>query len=182
MEINAEYTILANDVKLLKNVLKLILSFLNIDSYDFVDRGTTTLNGNKWYFAKAESGPTIAPDERLYSDGPDFSPEEDTWEDMLNKCGEILGKDGIVVVEFRSPDHPDDYDVFEFSSPYGCEMSYWGLNLEDSADFWGQNQKDVKAYFKDAIDEFNKRHYDDDSDEDSDTNMVESVLKELGLI
>ena len=61
-----------------------------------------------WYGFSAETGPTSAPE---YRDG--------WWDDGLRKCAQLLKKKGAVVVEFWSPDNPDDYHEFANTTAQG---------------------------------------------------------------
>ena len=48
---------------------------------------------------------------------PANGPEK--WVDILDECSEVLKTDGAVVVEFRSPDAPDDYLQYGWTRPRG---------------------------------------------------------------
>jgi len=48
---------------------------------------------------------------------PAVSPAE--WLGCLRRCAGILGKDGAMVVEFTSPDHPDSYLEYGTTTPSG---------------------------------------------------------------
>ena len=57
-----------------------------------------------WYGFAERAEPT---------DGPEG------WTGCLRECAQLLKKRGAVVVEFRSPDHPDDYLEYAYSTPSG---------------------------------------------------------------
>lgn len=45
--------------------------------------------------------------------------EPDTWKSCLYACSVALGTKGAVLVRFRSPDHPDDYELYACTSANG---------------------------------------------------------------
>ena len=67
--------------------------------------------------------PSMAlPLSRVWHGSPEWAnrtvgPEE--WMPCLQACAEVLGKHGAVVVEFRSPDHPDNDPEYVVTTPDG---------------------------------------------------------------
>lgn len=106
MEINARVYAAADDEGLLKEV-HCILSGKTFQDYCWVDRmePCAALPLTKtWYGFAERAEPTDDPE---------------GWLDCLRECAGLLGKRGVVVVVFRSPDHPDDYLEYAYTTSRG---------------------------------------------------------------
>ena len=106
MEINAKIYAAAKDPDLLKKVGD-ILSKMTYDLYyqiqDFEPDAAFPLSGT-WYGFATRVEPTVGPDE---------------WGECLQECAEVLEASGSVVIHFRSPDHPDDYHEYAYTTAGG---------------------------------------------------------------
>ena len=106
MEINAKIYAVADSRELLSKVGK-TLTDKTFDSYVSIDtmEPCAVLPVTKtWYGFCKRAEPT---------DGPKG------WLTCLTECAEILKRNGAVEVVFRSPDHPDEYLEYAYTTPNG---------------------------------------------------------------
>lgn len=106
MEINAKVYAVADDEALLGKA-HLVLREKTFQRYNVIDRMepcTALPLAKTWYGFAERSEPTNDPE---------------TWLDCLRECARVLGKRGAVIVEFRSPDAPDDYLEYAWTTPAG---------------------------------------------------------------
>ena len=106
MEINAKIFAVADDESLLRQAAEALIG-RKPGQYFFCDEMSpcTVLPLSKtWYGYSGRVEPTGGPEE---------------WLDRLRECARILGKSGAAVMEFRSPDHPDDYQEYAWTTPSG---------------------------------------------------------------
>ena len=106
MEINAKVYAAANDVKLLEEAHE-ILKKETFQPFFFPEAlepcGVLPLSGT-WYGFSERAEPTGDPEE---------------WLDCLRECAQLLRKNGAVLVEFRSPDDPDEYLEYAYTTASG---------------------------------------------------------------
>ena len=106
MEINAKVYAVAKDETLLLQVHQL-LQKKTYQSYmlrDTMEPCAVLPLSQTWYGFTQRAEPT---------DGPEG------WVDCLRDCAGLLKKDGAVVVEYRSPDHPDSYLEYAYTTASG---------------------------------------------------------------
>ena len=106
MEINAKVYAVAEDERLLREIHQ-VLAGKTFQSYCFVDRmePCAALPLTKtWYGFSERAEPT---------DGPKG------WLGCLRVCAGLLGRRGAVVVVYRSPDRPDDYLEYAYTTSRG---------------------------------------------------------------
>ena len=106
MEINAKIYAVADSEELLNRIGKILIgkSFQHYVSVDTMEPCAVLPVTKTWYGFSQRAEPT---------DGPEG------WMRCLTECAEILRKNGAVEVEFRSPDHPDDYLEYAYTTPSG---------------------------------------------------------------
>ena len=63
----------------------------------------------------------------------DMTGDPDEWLDCLEDCAKVLLKNGAVVVEFNSPDFPDYYPEYAYTTSGGSSGSAKRCNLEGYA-------------------------------------------------
>ncbi len=106
MEINAKVYAAANDVKLLEEAHE-ILKKETFQPFFLPEAlepcGVLPLSGT-WYGFSERAEPTGDPEE---------------WLDCLRECAQLLRKNGAVLVEFRSPDDPDEYLEYAYTTSSG---------------------------------------------------------------
>ena len=108
MEINAKVYAVARDEELLHQVAR-ILEEETYQDHDYwmpeaLEPCAVLPLSQTWYGFDMRAEPT---------DGPEG------WKPCLRKCAGILRNDGAVVVEFRSPDDPDDYLEYAYTTAGG---------------------------------------------------------------
>ena len=106
MEINATVYAVAGDGELLQRVHETLeeKTFRRHCSTETMEPCAVLPLTRTWYTFSERAEPT---------DGPEG------WMDCLRKCGRLLGKNGAVVVVYRSPDHPDSYQEYAYTTPSG---------------------------------------------------------------
>ena len=106
MEINAKVYAVADREELLEQLEdaledKLFLAFCDVQELEPCAVLPLT---KTWYGFAEDTGMT---------DGPEG------WISCLRECAAILKNNGAILVEFRSPDHPDDYLEYAYTTPGG---------------------------------------------------------------
>ena len=106
MEINAKIYAAADSEGLLRQIEKALIgkTFDSFVSIDTMEPCAVLPLTKTWYGFSKRAEPT---------DGPEG------WLDCLMDCAEILKKNGAVEVEFKSPDHPDGYLEYAYTTPSG---------------------------------------------------------------
>ena len=106
MEINARVYAVSRDEELLEQVHDVLeeKAFWGRVSVETLEPCAVLPLSQVWYGFTERAEPTDDPEE---------------WMDCLEECAGILGKNGAVVVEFRSPDHPDDYLEYAWTNAGG---------------------------------------------------------------
>ena len=115
MEINAKIYAIADDEDLLNDIGEILEE---MTGYPYEGYGTEEFEPSvvlsltkTWYGFTERAEPTGRPEE---------------WEDCLQECADVLGKHGAVVVEFRSPNDPDDYLEYAATTSGGnVSFSEW---------------------------------------------------------
>ena len=106
MEISAKIYAVADSRELLRRIRAILAgkTFNDYVSMDTMEPCAALPVTKTWYgFSKR-----VEP-----AEGPE------TWMDCLAECAEILMKNGAVEVEFRSPDDPDTYLEYAYTTPGG---------------------------------------------------------------
>ena len=106
MEINAMVYAIAGNEELLRRVHETLgeKTFQQYYSIETMEPCAVLPLTQTWYTFSERAEPT---------DGPDG------WMDCLRECGRTLGKNGAVVVVYRSLDHPDSYQEYAYTTPSG---------------------------------------------------------------
>ena len=106
MEINARVYAAARDAGLLEQVHEAleVKSFGSRMFMEVLEPCSVLPLVQEWFGFTERAEPT---------DGPEG------WMDCLRACAGILGKNGAVAVEFRSPDHPDEYLEYAWTNAGG---------------------------------------------------------------
>ncbi len=106
MEINAKVYALADDPGLLNKVHQAlrVKTFSRYFLYDTLEPCAVLPLTKTWYGFVERAEPTDDPED---------------WLDCLRECARILGKRGAVIVEYRSPDAPDDYEEYAWTTAGG---------------------------------------------------------------
>ena len=106
MEINAKVYAVADDEKLLEKARRILTgqTFQRYYYPDTMEPCEVLPLSKTWYGITERAEPTYGPEE---------------WLDCLRECAQLLKKNGAVVVEFRSPDAPDDYLEYAFTTSSG---------------------------------------------------------------
>ena len=106
MEINAKVYAVADDRYLLGKVGKTLIrkTFDDYVSIDTMEPCTVLPLARTWYTFTQRAEPTGGPEE---------------WLGCLRECAGILRKNGAVVVQFCSPDHPDYYMGYAYTTSAG---------------------------------------------------------------
>ncbi len=106
MEINAKVYAAAGDRELLGQVHQILRKKTFQDDLltDVMEPCAVLPLEKTWYGFAERAEPT---------DGPEG------WMQCLRECAQVLRKNGAVVVEFRSPDHPDDYLEYAYTTSAG---------------------------------------------------------------
>lgn len=106
MEINAKVYAAADDLKLLEQVHKALTgkTFQRWFLPEEMEPCAVLPLTKTWYGFTERAEPT---------DGPEG------WLGSLRECAQLLRKNGAVVVEFRSPDAPDDYLEYAYTTSSG---------------------------------------------------------------
>ena len=106
MEINAKVYAVADDMKLLEQVHKVLTgkTFQRYFLPETMEPCAVLPLTKTWYGFAERAEPT---------DGPEG------WLGKLRECAQLLKKSGAVVVEFRSPDAPDDYLEYAYTTSSG---------------------------------------------------------------
>lgn len=114
MEINAKVYAAARDEELLKKAAEQLkeMTFHNWYGIDLLEPCAVLPLTETWYGFTLQAEPAYGPE---------------AWTPCLRECGRILKKDGAVIVEFRSPDDPDTYLEYAYTTPNG--NSGYGRNL-----------------------------------------------------
>ena len=106
MEINARVYAVALSRELLEQVHEVLTEMTPQRWYspEILDPCAVLPLSRRWYGFTERAAPTYGPEK---------------WTGCLEDCAQILGKNGAVVVEYRSPDHPDDYLEYAYTTPGG---------------------------------------------------------------
>ena len=106
MEINASVYAVAENRKLLLQVNDILSrkTYAGWVGVEVMEPCAVLPLTKTWYGFTKDSGMTDEPD---------------GWLGCLRECAQILKKNGAVVVEFRSPDHPDDYLEYAYTTSRG---------------------------------------------------------------
>lgn len=106
MEINAMVYAAARDMETLRKVHRILQAktFREAMFTETLEPCAVLPLTQTWYGFAERAEPT---------DGPEG------WMPCLRECAETLKKDGAVVVEYRSPDHPDDYLEYAYTTARG---------------------------------------------------------------
>ena len=106
MEINATVFAAADDPELLAKAGNVLEEMLDHGGFmvQVMEPDAVLPLSRTWYGFRKESGMTS---------GPEY------WMPCLRECARLLGRNGIVFVEFRSPDHPDTYEEYAWTTPGG---------------------------------------------------------------
>ena len=106
MEINARVYAVAKDGKLLGQVHEILngKTYQHYLPVETLEPCAVLPLKQTWYGFAERAEPT---------DGPEG------WISRLRECAGLLQKDGAVVVEFRSPDHPDTYLEYAYTTSRG---------------------------------------------------------------
>ncbi len=106
MEINARVYAVAKDETLLRQVHQVLRAKTYQDYWvaETLEPCAVLPLSQAWYGFAERAEPT---------DGPEG------WLPCLRECAGILRKDGAVVVEYRSPDHPDSYLEYAYTTSGG---------------------------------------------------------------
>ena len=160
MEISADFYILTLNKSDLSKTVNLIdedeehgdqLKYTTVRTAKFIDENKVEQNV---YWAK---------DNIVLTSDPSYS-FDSTWESTLDDCSELLGNDGIVVLRYWSPDHPDDYCSYGYTIPQGSSFGEGVLpgNFLDSYDFCLSlrdciSKTMTKAFDRDWLQSFKQR-------------------------
>ena len=106
MEINAKVYAVANNGKLLREAHEILAGETGQTFYlpETMEPCEVLPLSGTWYGFTERAEPTGEPEE---------------WLDCLRKCAQLLRKNGAVVIEFRSPDAPDDYLEYAYTTSAG---------------------------------------------------------------
>lgn len=106
MEINAKVHAVAKDEALLRQAWRILTrkTFRKDMFAEALEPCAVLPLSRTWYGFTESAEPT---------DGPEG------WLSCLRECAALLQKDGAVVVEFRSPDHPDGYLEYAYTTSGG---------------------------------------------------------------
>lgn len=106
MEIDARVYAVATDRKTLEQAGQILKekTFQGFLPVDEMEPCAVLPVSRTWYGFALRAEPTNGPE---------------GWLNCLAGCARLLGKNGAVVVEFRSPDHPDDYREFAYTTSGG---------------------------------------------------------------
>ena len=106
MEINAKVYAMADEGELLNRAAKILeqKTFQSFHNVEILEPCAVLPLTKTWYGFSERVEPT---------DGPE------DWISCLRECASVLLKHGAVVVEFRSPDDPDDYLEYAYTTPAG---------------------------------------------------------------
>ena len=106
MEINARVYAVAKDETLLRQVHQVLRAKTFQDYWvaETLEPCAVLPLAQAWYGFAERAEPT---------DGPEG------WLSCLRECAALLRKDGAVVVEYRSPDHPDSYLEYAYTTSGG---------------------------------------------------------------
>ncbi len=106
MEINARVYAVAKDGKLLRQVHDILAekTHQNYLPVETLEPCAVLPLTQTWYGFTERAEPTNGPE---------------GWMSCLRECAGLLKKDGAVVVEFRSPDHPDSYLEYAYTTASG---------------------------------------------------------------
>lgn len=115
MEIEAKIYVIADDEDLLDDVGRILAKKTG---YRYRGYGAEEFEPSivldvleTWYGFTERAEPTGGPEE---------------WKDCLKQCAEVLEEHGAVVVEFTSPDDPDDYQEYAATTSGGnVSLSEW---------------------------------------------------------
>lgn len=110
MEINARVYVIADSPELLKVACDVLEKQMEHRYFgvEMLEPNAVLPLSRPWYGFSVSTGPTSGPE---YGDG--------WWDDGLRKCAGLLKKNGAVVVEFWSPDYPDEDCTYAHTTPQG---------------------------------------------------------------
>ena len=115
MEIEAKIYVIADDEDLLDDVGRILAKktgyrYRGYGAEEFEPSIVLDVS-ETWYGFTERAEPTGGPEE---------------WKDCLKQCAEVLEEHGAVVVEFTSPDDPDDYQEYAATTSGGnVSLSEW---------------------------------------------------------
>ncbi len=107
MEIRARIYAIADNADLLDKAGRVLSQEMHAGSWwsmDTFEPDAVLKLARTWYGFSTNVEPSVSPSE---------------WSGCLRRCAKILGKSGAVVVEFTSPDHPDTYLEYGYTTPNG---------------------------------------------------------------
>ena len=106
MEIEANIYAIADDREILKEAGLLLSAWTGglFFGENEVEPNPILPLSRTWYVFSTSTGPTQGPD---------------GWMDCLRNCACLLKKRGAVIVQFRSPDHPEDYLEYAYTTAGG---------------------------------------------------------------
>ena len=107
MEIDAQVYIIADQKDLLPKAGKNLSEWIHNSSFRLVEEMEPSAAlplSRVWYGIVERAEPTYGPYE---------------WKSSLQQCADLLGKHGAVIVEYRSPDYPDNYLEYAITTSGG---------------------------------------------------------------
>ena len=108
MEINAEFWVISKNRDLVKQAGDIV--FAEEAGNQGNSYAVNIKNMPDWYYMSGHTGPT---------QDPNLDPCS-TWKKTLCRCSDLLEENGIVIVRFSSPDAPDNYSSYAYTTPYDC--------------------------------------------------------------
>lgn len=130
MEINARIYAVANDRELLEET-EITLSSMAGYIYPVIQEMEPCAIlplSRTWFYFTASAEPTF---------------EADEWEDCITDCATQLGSNGAVLIQFNSPDDPDEYQEYAYTTPNGSGRTGQSYSLRAYANKKGQNDIDL---------------------------------------
>ena len=106
MEINANVYVIADDWRMLKKIGAILLPLTEspFSGGETIEPNAILPLTRTWYGYSLQTGMT----------SPDYE-----WEECVYECACLLKKKGAVIVQFWSPDHPDDYQGYVYTTANG---------------------------------------------------------------
>ena len=120
MEINARVYVMADSPELLRQACEALERQMEQSYYgaEALEPSAALPLSRTWYGFSASTVPTSAPER-----------EDGWWDDGLRRCAMLLKKRGAVVVEFWSPDYPDEGCGYAHTTPQGDVEMGGGCSL-----------------------------------------------------
>ena len=106
MEINAAIYAVAKDREMLRQIYQMLIdnTYHGYMPFETMEPCAALPLKRTWYGFAEKAEPTVGPE---------------GWVSYLWECARLLRRDGAVVMEFRSPDHPDDYLEYAYTTAGG---------------------------------------------------------------